>query len=156
MKVKKLIVWFGLILFLTSCTQDTDTNSANDDQNDEFTKFTKISSDNFIDQDAANQAKKVLTKYEEIKTIKAVNTSKYLVVGIEVHHNKRFQLTDLRKEFTKTLKKKFPKFKTELSTDKKMLIELDRLENDINGNNISNKQLEKEVKHIIKLSKEQT
>lgn len=154
MFVKKLMICVGLIFFLIGCSSNPDPESANNDQQIKYTKMS--ADDDFMDQQAANQAKDFLGKYEDITAIKAVNTSKKLVVAIEVHHNKRFQLENLGKKYAKKLKKKFPKFKTELSTDQKIFIELNRLEQKIDSNNISNKNLEKKVKHIIKLTKEKT
>ncbi|MGY0692171.1 hypothetical protein ACW2QC_05165 [Virgibacillus sp. FSP13] len=153
MSSKKIMLFVGLILLLVGCSTNSDSDTA---ENSPDVKYTKISSTSFMDQDAANKAKRFLTKFDEIKAIKAVNTSKKLLVAIEIHHNKRFQLAELKKKFAKKLKKAFPKFKTELSTDQKIFIELDRLEEEIESNNMSNKRLEKEVRHLTKLSKEQT
>ncbi len=147
------MLFVGLILFLVGCATNSDSDTA---ENSQDVKYTKISSTSFMDQEEANKAKRFLTKFEEIKAIKAVNTSKTLVVAIKIHHNKRFQLAELQKKFTKKLKKAFPKFKTELSTDQKIFIELNRLEEKIESDNMSNKKLERGVRHLIKLSKEQT
>ncbi|MEN1967076.1 hypothetical protein WMZ97_03260 [Lentibacillus sp. N15] len=158
--IKRVTILTTFLFILFGCSQNNPVNpsneSANNDENVEFTKYTKTASDDFIDQDAANEAKKRLSKYEEIKSIKAVNTSKYLITAIQVHHNKRFQLEKLQKKYAKTLKEKFPKFQTNVSTDQKMWIELDELENAINHNQISNTKLEKQVKHILHLSREKT
>ncbi|MEW9676604.1 hypothetical protein ABRT01_10515 [Lentibacillus sp. L22] len=161
MKIKQNVaVPALLLLILFGCSANNGTNpssqSADNDNHVEFTKFDKTASDDFIDQDAANEAKKVLSKFEDIKAIKAVNTKKYLLVAVQVHHNKRFQLDDLEKKYSKALKKKFPKYQTKLSTDQKLWVELNELEQAINDNKISNNKLEKQVKHMIKLSKEQT
>lgn len=161
MHIKKQVILFILLLTLLGCTQNNGatnhhTNSTSDGENVEFTKYSQTSSDDFINQDIANKAKQTLSKDEDIKAIKAVNTPDALIVGVKVHHNKRLQLDKLRKKFSKTIKKKFPKIKTTVSTDKKVWIELGELEQAINTNKISNKQLQKEVKHITKLTKKKT
>ncbi len=142
------------MLFLFSCSPESESNGAKNDGQD--VEYTKIANNKFVDQQKANKAKKILSKHDEITSINAVNSDKNLVVAIEVHHNKRFQLTDIRKRYAKELKKKFPNIKTELSTDKKIILELESLEKEIKEKDISNKQIKKKLKHIINLMKEQT
>src|SRR5699024_1331449 len=112
MHIKKYVILLFLLLILFGCSQNNgtanhDTNTTNDNENVEFTKYSKTSSDDFIDQDKANKAKKMLSKYEAIKGIKAVNTPKQLVIAVKVHHNKRFQLDKLERKFSKKVKKEF-------------------------------------------------
>ncbi|WP_188454582.1 hypothetical protein [Virgibacillus oceani] len=152
--VKKLILYFGLMLFLFGCSPNSNSNSAKNDVQD--VEYTKIANNSFVNQQKANKAKKILSKHDEITAIKAVNSDETLVVAIEVHQNKRFQLAAIRKKYAKELKEEFPKLHTELSTDKKIIFELNRLERQIKAKEISNKQIKKELKHITKLMKEQT
>lgn len=143
----------GMILFLIGCNPNTDTsqNGPNDGVN-----FTNISTEGSLDQSISNNAKQSLSQHKEITTINAVNTEKKLVIAFEVHHNERFQLAKFRKKMHKKMEKVFPDQKVELSTDKKIVIETNRLEKKIRKGNISKKKLQKEVKHLIKLMNEQT
>lgn len=147
----RIIVTFGLILFLIGCTGGTDSSSQG--TND---KFTQISNESPIDQSVSNQAKQLLSKNDDITTVKAVNTTKTLVIALEVHHNKRFQLAKTRKKLKKKLKKEFPDKKIELSTDRKAILELQRLEKKINASTLSKKKLKDEVKQLVNLLNEQT
>lgn len=54
------------------------------------------------------------------------------------------------------MKKQFKNLDVEFSTDKKIIIELDKLEKQILNNEISSKELKKRLKQIVTLSKEQT
>lgn len=151
MRSYQILLVFGLILFLLGCTSDTNTSQT------EEADFTKISTKKSeINQSVSNKAKKSLEHHDEIKKINAVNIAKTLVITIEVHHNKRFRLATIRKKIKKELEKEFPDRKVELSTDKKIVIELNRLEKQIRQENISKKKLEKELKQLIKLMNEQT
>ena len=46
--------------------------------------------------------------------------------------------------------------KVTLSTDQKILLELKKLENEIENRSINHEELKKRVKKLVKLSKEQT
>ncbi|MFC4556915.1 hypothetical protein ACFO3D_01675 [Virgibacillus kekensis] len=142
----------GLIILLTACTTDNDTTQKNDDVN-----YTNIAAkNNEISQSAANAAKERLRKHDEITNINAVNTDKILLITVELHHNKRFRLAKIRKNLKKEISKEFPDYKVEFSTDKKIVIELNKLEKRIEEKDISKDKLKKEVKHLVKLMKEQT
>lgn len=119
-------------------------------------EFTKLTTKKDVDQQASNQAKDFIRRYEEVTSIKAVNTSKHLVVGFEVEHMERFNLEDIRKKIQKKLKKEFSSLKVVVSTDQKIILELDKLEQNIQSGKVSKKQLNKKAKKIIDLSKEQT
>ncbi|PAV28803.1 hypothetical protein CIL05_14340 [Virgibacillus profundi] len=148
------IVSFCLILLLFGCGTNSTLESSDEENRD--IELTKISASNPTAQHPSNQAKEELKKYDEITTIKAVNTDKDLLIAVEVHHHDRFKLANIRKELTKELEKMFPEMKVELTTDKKIILELDQLENKIQAESFTKKKLEKEIKKLIKLSKEQT
>lgn len=138
-------------LLLIGCTPSNEANSK-----DEQVDYTKIAAKTSIEQKAANQVKKKLANNKDVKAVHAVNANKKLVIAVDVPHSKRFRLAKIRTKLTKELKKEFDKYQVVLSTDKKILLELEQLEKKINDGSISNKQLDKEAKRIISLSKEQT
>lgn len=140
-----------VLCFLVACNQDSD--QSNDQTQAEPTK---MSTSSLPDQSPSNQAKSKLRKYDETTNIYAVNTDKKLVVAYEVHHHDRLKLAKFEKKLTKKLKKQFDDYKIEVSTDKKIVMELSDLEKKISQRNIGKKKLEKEVKHLIKLSKDKT
>lgn len=141
------------LVFLVACNTNTEQESQKDQSS---TQPTQISTSSLPDQSPSIQSRKSLRKTDEIADVYAVNNNKQLLVALKVHQLDRFKLAKLRKELTAKLKKQFPKMKTELSTDKKLLIELDELEDKIKSRNITKKKLEKEIKHLKKLMKEKT
>lgn len=149
----KTIIALGIFLFLLGCGPDSTNESSRDQDN---IKLTKISTHSHIDQHPSNQAKEILSKQKEITAIKAVNSKDKLVIAIEVQHNKRLKLAKIRKKLTKQMKDQFPDMEMEFSTDKKIYLELEQLEKEIQTNAITNKKLKKKLKHIIKLAREKT
>ncbi|WP_100011128.1 hypothetical protein [Lentibacillus sediminis] len=147
----KMTVLLALLSLLVGCGADT--TKDNQQQN---TKFTKISTSNEISQKPSNRAKEILHQDEKITAVHAVNTSKAMLIAIEIKHHKRFRLAQIRKEKTKEMKNEFPDMKVELSTDRKIILELRALEDNLQKGSVSKKKLEKELKAIIELSKEQT
>ncbi|HEX6595190.1 MAG TPA: hypothetical protein VF095_11530 [Bacillota bacterium] len=147
---------FSFILasvLLFGCT----TNSQvvpNDHGND--TQFTTISTNQATDQKISNQAKEKLSADENIIHVKAANSKKHLALAFEVPHLKRFQLQKIKKQVKDDLKREFPKMKVEVSTDQKIILELERLEEQLQTDSLSEKKLNKEMKRIIGLMKEQT
>lgn len=123
---------------------------------DDSIELTKIATNKTIDQQASNQAKDILSKDEDITTVKAVNTDKLLLIAVEIEHNKRFNLDKIEKQLSKQMKKKFPDMKVEFSTDQKMIFELDELESNLQANKVSNKALKQKIQHLVSLMKEQT
>ncbi|WP_157087755.1 YhcN/YlaJ family sporulation lipoprotein [Oceanobacillus damuensis] len=124
--------------------------------NNDFADTTKISNESIFSQEPSNQAKDKLSNHDEISAVKAVNTDKNIVIAIEVDHHERFTLSQIEKKYKKEMEDKFKDKKVEFSTDKKIVLELEKLEQDIKDNTITKKELEKELKKIVKLSKEQT
>lgn len=147
------IIALGIFLLLMGCGPDSTNESSREQGNIEMTK---ISTHNLMDQHPSNQAKDVLSKQNEITSIKAVNSKDKLVIAIEVQHNKRLKLAKIRKKLTKQMKGQFPEMEMEFSTDKKIYLELEQLENEIQTSAITNKKLNKKLKHIIKLAREKT
>ncbi|WP_042223968.1 YhcN/YlaJ family sporulation lipoprotein [Oceanobacillus manasiensis] len=155
MTIKKWLFLIGLLCILSSCGNESALEPSN--KANEKLDLTHISTkNNDTSQHPANQAKDALSKYKEITEVKAVNTTKQLIIAVQVEQNKRFNLTSIRKQLQKEMKKKFPDHKVELTTDKKIVIELKKLEEKLQSESISKKKVEKRVKEIIKLSKEQT
>jgi len=144
-----------LVLLLIGCGTDSNQNANQNTQND--VEFTKIATDKkSIDQQPANRAKELLSKHDEVTNVKAVNSSDKLVIAIEIEHMKRFLLKQIEKDLKKEMEKEFEDYKVELSSDKKIILELEELEEKIQSGSIPKKELKKEVDRIIKFSHEQT
>lgn len=133
-KVKKGIILFILIFFLGV----THTISAKE-------------LDHF-DQHVSEESKKILTKYEEVTKVHAINDDKSLIVAVEIHHHDRLRLNSLEKQFKKEIEDKFLGYEVTVSLDKKIVMETHKMEKKIKNNTISNKDLSKKMKKIIDLS----
>jgi predicted small lipoprotein YifL len=155
MQIGKWIGMVALVVSLVACGNDSALEPPTNQKNEKI-DLAKISTEQPVSQKPANEAKDLLSHYPEITKINAVNTNKILLLTIEIEHMKRFKLADIRKELKKKMKKSFPDLKVELSTDKKIVIELEKLEKQIQENKLTKKEIKKEVKRLIELSKEHT
>jgi len=150
---QSIILIFSLLsLLLFGCGTDSNEESKKGSE----IEYTKLAANNEIDQQPSNRAKEMLSKHDEITNVKAVNSSGKLIIAIEIKHMKRFQLKQIEDDLKKEMKKEFDDHKVELSSDKKIVLELEDLEKKIKDGSISKKKLNKEVDRIIKLSHEQT
>lgn len=148
---KRIFLIFSLfVLMLFGCGTNQDTKTS--DQQVEFTKL----STGLIDQSPSNQAKELISEHEAVTNVKAINSSDQLLIAVEIDHMKRFRLKEIEKELHKKMKKTFDDYKVELSMDKKIVLELEELENKIKNNAIKKEKLNKEIDRIIKLSHEKT
>lgn len=126
------------------------------DQHQENEKFLKLNSQQSIDQPISNQAKEIVSRYDEISAVYAVNDSKSMIVAFEVYQFNRFKLKNIRKKIQKIMTDNFPELEFIVSTDQKIVLELKKLEHEIDADSISEKNIHKRIKKITKLAKEQT
>lgn len=117
-----IILSIGIIsIILTGCT-----NNLNNEKKINVTKVT--SKETLNDQSISNHVKELLVKEKEVRDVKAVNTDKEIIVDAAINHMDRFQLKDIEKRLTKMVEKENPNHKVTLSTDKKIFLELEKLE----------------------------
>lgn len=154
MKKSLMAIIVVLLIMLASCKNEPTTDTSTEER--QQVELTKISTDQNIDQEPSNQAKEKLRNYEEITEVKAVNTKKDMLIAFDIEHHERFSLDQFEKELKKDMKKEFPDIKVHVSTDQKIILEVERLEEKLLKNDLSDKKLKKELKDIIKLSQEQT
>ncbi|GAB4072234.1 hypothetical protein GCM10028778_01970 [Barrientosiimonas marina] len=153
MKAVKLLGTIGLICslcLLIGCTSNQDTS-----KNDRDVHFNTISTSD-LDQSVSNQAKNSLSKLKGLTDINAINTNKQLIVAFETKQRKRLRLTKIQQDVQKKLENEFPKWEVEVSTDKKLVLETEKLEGKLSDNAISRKQLQQKTNHLIKLMNEKT
>src|SRR5699024_9175140 len=129
-----------ILLLLVSCgkSPNMDSNSTIDIQ------FTNVKTTQSLLQETANSAKNILSQHDNITTVKAVSSKKNLVLAFEIDHLKRFNLEKIRKKVQKQMDEEFPDLDVIVSTDKKIILELDRLEEKIRSDSISKKELNNE------------
>ncbi|BAC13338.1 hypothetical conserved protein [Oceanobacillus iheyensis HTE831] len=154
--MRKKIIWIAIIciFLLTACNQETDQNTQDPNKNPSIEQIN--TNFNIIRQQPSNKAKELLSQFEEVTEVHAVNTKHTLLVTVNIEHHKRFMLAKKRKQYQKLLEQEFKGEHVELSTDKKILIETREIEKKIKQNDITNKQINKEVDRIIHLAREQT
>src|SRR5699024_3064492 len=148
MKSKKTFILILLLIVLVGCNNQNNTLEDKDNSNVDMTKINHPTS---INQDQSNRAKDSLSKDNNITNIHAVNTEKQLVIAIDISHMKRFRLKKIEEDLKKKMKKQFPRM-----DDKKIILELEELEQDINSKSLDKKDISKKVKKIIELMSEKT
>ncbi len=153
----RYIVGSIITLFLfTGCAKSTDHLEQQKHQTKEQMNFSTVTNETNIDQTPANEAKEIADLFDETTDIFAVNSNDTLMIAFDVQHMYRFQLESIKKDIKKQLNKKLPQVEIEVSTDAKIRLELEKLEQDLHNENISNQTVEKRIKKIVSLSKEQT
>src|SRR5699024_4221990 len=124
--MRKLLIssLFLIFIIVSGCT----TNETKDSSSQNDVDMTHLSTKQSINQYISNPKKETLKKYDEITSIVAVNTKKKLVAGVRVHHKNRFRLKTLRKKWKNRIEKAYPKMDVHVTTDKKIIWELEDLE----------------------------
>src|SRR5699024_154438 len=138
MRCYKIMIMFALIFALIGCNANSNIDQS---KNNDDIELSKINTTQITDQQASNQAKEILDNYQDITKVRAANTSKILLIAIEIKQSKRFSLDKTEKALKEKMKKSFPDMDVVFSTDKKIILELEQLEKDIQANAISNKTL---------------
>ncbi|OAS89523.1 MULTISPECIES: YhcN/YlaJ family sporulation lipoprotein [Metabacillus] len=122
--------------------------------NNDDAKIVKVSTSKQIDQSVANHAKEIVIKEKEISGVKAVNTDQELLLAVKVDHFDRFRLKSIEKKVKLDLEKAYPDHKIIISTDSKMYLELEQLEQKLQKNKTEKKTLKKEFNKIKSLMNE--
>ncbi|USK35363.1 YhcN/YlaJ family sporulation lipoprotein [Bacillus sp. F19] len=121
----------------------------NDDAN-----IVKVHTSKPIDQTISNQAKEKVIKKEEISGVKAVNTDKELLLAVKVNQFDRFRLKSIKKKLKSDLEKMHSEYKIFVSTDQKIYLELEQLEQKLQKDHTQMKSLKKDFDKIKSLMKE--
>lgn len=157
-----IIVQYYLTLALTLCivlfsiTGCNDSSISESEKSETNSHITKVVTKSETNQDISNQAKEMLQDYDDISSINAVNTDKELIIAFDVPQLDRLRLAKIRQRVSKDVKKEFDSYDVEVSTDKKIILELEKIEEKLQNNSLTKKELKKEVKRITRLAQEQT
>lgn len=151
---KGFLCQLGLIVFV--CGAISGCAAHEDDTFQNKNNFTNVSSERPIDQSLANKVEKELIKEKDISKVRAVNTNKELLLAIKTPQFDRLHLKKIEKRVTSDLKDEYPHYKVTVSTDQKLFLELNKLEQKIQQNNVNKKKLLKEFSNLKKLMKEKT
>ncbi|MFB7642636.1 hypothetical protein [Peribacillus butanolivorans] len=79
-----------------------------------------------------------------------------MLVAVKVDNFDRFRLKSIKKQAQSDLENMFPDYKILISTDQKIFLELDQLEQKLEKDKTKIDSLEKDFKKIKSLMKEQT
>jgi len=146
---KKTLLSLSLI-FLLGC-QTPDVNKPKG--TNKFQSLTAVEEE--MSQDVSNELKKMIGDHERVTNVFAANTFNKLVVGFEVRQRDRFRLKKLKKQFSKKIEKMYPMLETVVTTDKKLIWELKKIEEKINNESATVNEIQRDMKKIIKLSKDE-
>ncbi|QOY35932.1 YhcN/YlaJ family sporulation lipoprotein [Anaerobacillus isosaccharinicus] len=136
--MKKLFAFFLIISFLTGCNM----------MGQGEVKPLYIGSNKVEDQTKADEAKQIVLSMDEVTAVRGATFDEDIYVAVKVKQFDRFFLDEIRKEAYDKIKKRYPDAKVHVSTDKKVLLELEKLEIQINNNKIKRKEFEKQWKRI--------
>lgn len=142
--VIKIFLCVILLSAFAGCNQKKETDNKTAKGN---TPFTRVSTNSFS-QSAAMQAKKQVLAMEGIIDAKAINTDKELYLSVKPAHYKRFQLKKLKKEIAQKLQQSHPNMKSYVSTDSKISMLLEKLENRIERGDADKDTIQKQIKKI--------
>ncbi|MDW7617497.1 YhcN/YlaJ family sporulation lipoprotein [Peribacillus simplex] len=154
-KINQFIM-FLLLLAVIGLGSGCNRNQNQSGEDHEDLSISQVHTSKPINQSVANQAKKKVITEEDISDVKAVNADKELLIAIKVENFERFRLKKIEKNVKSDLEKEYPDHKILVSTDSKMYLELDQLEQKIQKDNTKRKELEKDFNKIKSLMKEQT
>ena len=149
-----LLVAMGLLV-IAGCTNNNN-ESALQPSGNQSLELTKLSTQGVTDQQPSNQAKHFLSQYDEVSEVRAVNVGDELFVAVNVKQHDRFSLDSIESDLRKKLITQYSQMNVTLSTDQKFIIELEKLEKQIDKKEISKEKLQKKVDELKKLSKEET
>lgn len=144
----RILCMLMMTLLLISCSND-----ASETKNP---MPTDISSKPFISQETANQAVELALNKEEVIKANAINTDKYLLLAFEVKQFDRFRLQSIEKTIKDELKKEFKDLKVEVSYDPKIMLEIEKVQEKMEAEEMDKESLKKEMKRIVKLKHEKT
>ena len=148
--LKTFLFLITVIGFVSGCS-----GNSNQIDNNKNLNISKVHTSSPIEQSVANQAKDRLLAEEEVSDVKAVNSDKELLVAVKVDNFDRFRLTSIKKQAQSDLENMFPDYKVLISTDQKMFLELDQLEQKLEKDKTKMDSLKKDFKEIKSLMKEQ-
>lgn len=124
-------------------------------QNENITNVSHDGSASRSDQWHAKKAVDMLKARRDVKDAVAVEANGRLLVAYQVKHMQRFRMKDIEKDIERTLNDTFDK-QVIASRDLKIFWETKALKEKLETKHMSEKEIEKEMMTIQKLSEEQT
>lgn len=150
-----LLLTIVCLIIPIGCAKNSSPNTQNNIKQQNL-KFTPVQNQSNINQQISNEVKNILSEHDDITEISVINNHQDIIAAINVKSLSRFKLKKIEKKLEKKVAKQFPDKEVTLSTDKKIMIELNRVERSIQKEHLSNEKLKRKISRIKKLSKEQT
>lgn len=152
MSYKYVIGIFILTLFFF--TLGCNTNRQSQEEKIDEPSQIQLSTQEDNKQLIANHLEEELLAHKEVTNIIVVNDDKNIVVGVEVYHNDRFKLKDIEKKIKEEVERTYPEHKVTVSIDKKIVMELEKLDKKLMDENIEKEKIKKDIEKIISLSED--
>ncbi|MDQ0198209.1 YhcN/YlaJ family sporulation lipoprotein [Neobacillus ginsengisoli] len=102
------------------------------------------------------EIKKDVSSFPEIYDVAVVKGKNNTLVAYKVKHMQRFRMLGIEKKVNKLLEERYPKENFTVSSDYKIFLEAVRLDERIKERKYSTKQAEKQLRKIIKMTKDMT
>jgi hypothetical protein len=134
----------------------TGCNMANNSKEENNLTIKNVSNEDMNHVNMTSEIEKLLMKEKEVSDVKVFDTDNEIFIAAEIKQMDRFRIKEIEKKLNNLLDDKYSNHNVTLSTDKKMFLELEKLEQKSKNTNMSNKELEKEIKRIKSLSEELT
>lgn len=152
--MKQRIIIFSCIMIIMMVVSGC--NNTNNTSEHNKTNITNISYEQKKDVNTSADVENLLMEEKEVHKAIAVSTDKKILIAVEINQMERFRLEDIEKRLKKRIEDQYPKHDVDLSTDKKIFLELEKLKTKMNENNLSKKKIKEELKRIKSLSEELT
>ncbi|RAK15344.1 sporulation lipoprotein YhcN/YlaJ [Anoxybacillus vitaminiphilus] len=154
--LKKLFLVLFIFSILFGCAKEKE-NQQQSLQNFNITRTsTKETADAHLNQTAAKQAVQRISQKREVKDVVAVNTKKKLLLAYQVKHLQRFRMKQIEKEVKEELENLFPDYDVIISSDMKLFWKTEELKRKLSKDGINEKEVNKQIKKLEKLSNELT
>ena len=143
MKKLVVVVCLSIIFFINGCGIVK--------QGDE--KPIYFSQSENINQTKADEAKQIVLSMNEVIAVRGASFEDDIFIAIKVNQFDRLFLDRIRKEASDKIKKRYPEITAHVSTDKKVFLELEKLEKQIQENKVKTSEIKKQWIRIEKFMK---
>ncbi|ABO66112.1 YhcN/YlaJ family sporulation lipoprotein [Geobacillus thermodenitrificans] len=109
-----------------------------------------------LDQGPAERAADYLRRREDIRDVVVVNSGDRLLVAYQIPHMQRWNRKKIEKDVEGRLRDMFPGYKVISSSDLKIFWKTQQLKTKMSNKSLDQREVNREIGRIEKLSKEQT
>ncbi|HET7626764.1 MAG TPA: YhcN/YlaJ family sporulation lipoprotein [Bacillales bacterium] len=108
-----------------------------------------------VDQSKSERVRKQIMDRDAVTEVHAVNSKTQLMVAIQLKTMQQFNAQQIVEQVKKSIAHRYPNMKVEVSSDKKVYMEVSELEANLQTHEVSQKQFDKKLKRIARFMKEQ-